>query len=430
MFHMHIRYRSRDGGGSCDSARQYLVREGKFKKGGDTVRWVRSLYMPEWAGDGSAEVYWRAAEGRHSRVNARTGILVEFALPKNLPPAEQDALALRMAELLASMAIEGVSTPARLPLTLAIHEGHGRNPHVHALVSTSMTDGFARTAEKWFRRCMPESPAEGGARRSVYVTKRRWVHRVRQAWATLANAALVLCGLEPTMDHRSHAARGLTLEPQIHLGPRIAHMTAQGVDTSRGARHAEIDRLNAERAELDARILRRRRTVWDLEQSEAVTLRAQGVWALMRDEQWCAVLEDHPLAGGIDDVRAQATAMVVESDRENWLALDEIFRAEMDVCRFAGAVGPSWESVFTTQGFWAIKPDQDSVVLLRSAYAVTDAEDEESLVAMINAAMMLPLTKPALVVKESARAMANEVVQRLGLDWPVMQFKAPRFAPR
>lgn len=74
--------------------------------------------------------------------------------------------------------------------------------------------------------------------------------------------------------------------------------------------------------------------------------------------------------------------------------------------------------------------DQDVAVLLRSRYAATDADDEESLVAMINAALMLPLTKPALVVKERARAMANEVVQRLGLDWPVMQFKAPRFAPR
>ncbi|MCK7468811.1 MAG: MobA/MobL family protein [Desulfosudis oleivorans] len=246
----------------------------------------------------------------------------------------------------------------------------------------------------------------------------------------MANEALKMCGLEPTFDHRSHAARGLTLQPQIHLGPRIAHMTAQGIDTSRGARHAEIDRLNAERSELDARILRRRRTVWDLEQSEAVTLRAQGVWALMRNEQWCAVLEDHPLAGGIDDVRAQATAMVVESDRENWLALDEAFRAEKDVRRFAGAVGPSWESVSTTQGFWAIKPDQDSVVLLRSVFAATDAEDEESLVAMINAALTLPLTKPTLVVKEGVRAMAAEVIQQLGLDWPVLQFKALRLAPR
>lgn len=427
---MHIRYRSRDGGGSCESARQYLAREGKFKKGGDTVRLVRSLYMPEWAGDGSAESYWRAAEGRHSRVNARTGILVEFALPKNLPPAEQDALALRMAELLASMGIEGGSTPARLPLTLAIHDGHGRNPHVHALVSTSMTDGFARSAAKWFRRCMPESPEEGGARRSVYVTKRRWVHHVRQAWTTLANEALKMCGLEPTMDHRSHAARGLKLEPQIHLGPRIAHMMVQGIDTDRGARHAEIDRLNAERSELDARILRRRRTMLDLELSGAVTLRAEGVWALMRNEHWCVVLGEHPLAGGIDDVRAQATAMVVETDRENWLALGDAFRGERDVRRFSGAVGSSWDPVATPERFWAVKPNQDAVVLLCPGYAATDADDEESLVAMINAALILPLTMPALVVKDRVRALATEVVQRLGLDWPVKQFKAPRLAPK
>jgi hypothetical protein len=418
---MHIRYQSRDGGGSCDSARQYLAREEKFANGGDTVRWVQSLHMPAWAGDGSAAPYWRAAEGKRSRVNARTGILVEFALPKNLPPAEQDALALRMVEQLSSMAIEGAATPLRLPVTLAVHEGHGRNPHVHALVSTSMVDGIARTADTWFRRHMPKLPEVGGARRSVYVTKRRWVHHVRQAWASLANAALQLCGLEPTMDNRSHAARGSAQEPQIHLGPRIAHMAAQGIDTSRGARHAEIDRQNAERSELDARILRRRRTVVALEQSEAAALHAEHAWALRRNEQWCQVLEGHPLAGGIDSVRARATAIVVESDRENWPALGEAFRAEQDVRRFAGAVGSAWEPVSTPGRFWAIKPNQDFVVLLCPAYAATEADDELSLVAMISAALMLPLRRPALFVKEKVRVTATELMLRLDLQWPVVQ---------
>ena len=39
-------------------------------------------------------------------------------------------------------------------------------------------------------------------------------------------------------------------------------------------------------------------------------------------------------------------------------------------------------------------------------------------------------TMPALVVKDRVRALATEVVQRLGLDWPVKQFKAPRLAPK
>ena len=150
----------------------------------------------------------------------------------------------------------------------------------------------------------------------------------------------------------------------------------------------------------------------------------------MRNEHWCVVLGEHPLAGGIDDVRAQATAMVVEMDRENWLALGDAFRAERDVRRFAGAVGSSWEPVATPERFWAVKPNQDAVVLLCQDYAATDADDEESLVAMINAALILPLTMPALVVKDRVRALATEVVQRLGLDWPVKQFKAPRLAPK
>ena len=175
---MHIQYRSCDGGRSCDKARQYIAREGEFVGCGDTVRWVKSLHMPVWAGDGSTAVYWQAAEGRHSRVNARTGILFEFALPKVLTVPDQDALALRMAELLSPMATEDASS-GRLPVTLAIHEGYGRNPHVHALVSTSIADGLVRTVGTWFRRRTPKSPGAGGAQRSVYVTKRRCFRKGR-----------------------------------------------------------------------------------------------------------------------------------------------------------------------------------------------------------------------------------------------------------
>jgi hypothetical protein len=84
MFHLHVRYCSRDGGRSCDAAREYIAREGRYEKRGDAVRWVRSLHMPEWVEGASAPAYWSAAEGRHSRANARTALLVEFALPKQL----------------------------------------------------------------------------------------------------------------------------------------------------------------------------------------------------------------------------------------------------------------------------------------------------------------------------------------------------------
>lgn len=426
---MHIQYRSRDGGRSCDKARQYIAREGEFVGCGDTVRWVKSLHMPVWAGDGSTAVYWQAAEGRHSRVNARTGILVEFALPKVLTVPDQDALALRMAELLSSMATEDASS-GRLPVTLAIHEGYGRNPHVHALVSTSIADGLVRTVGTWFRRRTPKSPAAGGAQRSVYVTKRRWVHRVRQAWAALANAALELRGLPPALDHRSHAARGLTLEPQIHLGPRIAHMRAQGIDTSRGARHAEVERRNAELSELDARILQRREAVEDLVLSSALALQAERVWALKRDEDWCAMLEGHRLAGDAADLKIHATAIVMEADSKNIVALHEAYQAQTDVRRFAQAVGPDWEPVATRVGFWAIKSNQDSVVLLCSRYAATDGEDEGSLAAMIAAATTLPFKRPLMAVRDSHQEMAIEQLERLGLDWQVLRMKSPRLAPR
>jgi len=81
MFHVHIGYRSRDGGTSCEAARQYIVREGKYRKRGDVVRMVAPIHMPAWAGDRSANAYWAAAEGNHSRANGRTALILEFALP-------------------------------------------------------------------------------------------------------------------------------------------------------------------------------------------------------------------------------------------------------------------------------------------------------------------------------------------------------------
>jgi hypothetical protein len=430
VFHMHIRYRSRDGGGSCDAAREYLAREGSYAKCGDKVRWVQSLHMPVWAGEGSAAIYWQAAEGRRSRVNARTALLIEFALPKNLTVTDQNALALRMAEQLARMGTESTTPSGRMPVTLSVHEGYGRNPHVHALVSTSITDGLTRTADSWFRRYMPQLPESGGARRSVYVTRRRWVHRVRQAWAAMANAALEMRGLAPTLDHRSHAERGLIMEPKIHLGPRIAQMAAQGIETIRGVRHAAIERRNADRAELDARILRRRQVLADLELRDSVALQAERVWAEMRNRDWSLILEEHPFAGSIGELRMHATAMIIESDAKNIEALHMAFRSNKDVRRFAEAVGPQWDPVSTKEGSWAVKPDQDSVVLLCPGYAATDADDEESMVAMIHAALTLPFARPALVVRDKPRAMAMEAVQRLGLDWPILQLKVSRLAPR
>ena len=422
MFHLHVRYRSRDGGGSCESARQYIVREGSFTKRGDAVRWVQSLHMPPWAGGESASIYWRAAEGPHSRVNARTALLIEFAVPRQLSVDDQNALVKVMAESLATMGEEDSSTSLRLPLTMALHEGYGRNPHVHCMLSLSLNDGLVRDEKTWFRRHSPKAPEGGGARRSKYVNKKRWLYRVRETWARLSNAALERCGFEPSLDHRSHAERVLKTIPQIHLGPRISNMEQKGVRTSRGDRHATIVASNLAEHEFQVQMLRRKRDLQLATEENAVSLQAVRVWARLRDLLWIEMFKDHPLA---DErrLRSCASAVVFDSDPNGSVAAIKAFEQQKDTRQFADLIGSDWDTVATPAGFWAVRPARDEVILLGQGYLATDGDDDASLLAMLKASTILGLKRPALLVKDGFHSLAQRALTGLGLHWPTKTFR-------
>jgi len=426
MFHLNVRYRSRDGGGSCEAARQYIAREGRYAGRGDSVRWVRSLNMPEWVDGASAPKYWRAAEGRHSRVNARTAILVEFAVPKQLTAEEQDSLVLTMLEELSATGVEEPSF-LRLPLIAALHEGYGRNPHVHVLVSLSLNDGICRAEDQWFRRYSPEHPTKGGARRSEYVTKRRWLYRVRELWATLANAALSRCGMQPGLDHRSHAARGLARAPQIHLGPRIAEMSRRGLDTERGRRRRAIEEANEAARELEARLLRRRQTLARAELEWQDSIHSEAYWRERQQTEWSELLRNHPLTAAAPEVRAHATALVVESDLANAAAMRQAPGRCADATKFAEAVGSGWEVISTPEGVWVIKPGQDAVVLLGPGYLATDSDAEDSLHVMLKLAQMLHMKAPVMAVAERVRASLQGILHTaLDHGWRIIDMKPRR----
>lgn len=418
MFHLHVGYRSRDGGGSCESARQYIAREGPFAKRGDRVRWVRSIHMPGWADGDSAPAYWRAAEGPHSRVNARTAVLIEFAVPRQLPLEDQNALVMSMSEALSAMGEEDPATLLRLSLTVAFHEGHGRNPHAHVMLSLSLNDGLARDEKTWFRRYSAKSPGQGGARRSDYVTKRRWLYRVRETWSRLANAALGRLGLEPALDHRSHVQRSLTTKPQIHLGPRISHMARQGIATSRGDRHAAIAAENSAMHELEAVLLRRKRAVQIAELEDAVSLQAERVWARQRDLFWVDMLRDHPLADE-QELCSHASAVVFESAPDGLKIAHHTFERQADTRQLAQLVGPDWDTVATSAGHWAVRPYQDEVILMGRGYLATDGNDETSVTAMLKASTFVKFKRPALLARDGLKDLAKRVLEGLGFDWPM-----------
>jgi hypothetical protein len=328
--------------------------------------------------------------------------------------------------VLASMGSEQAGSGFHLPVTLAFHEGYGRNPHIHILLSTSINDDIARNEKVWFRRHSSKSPEKGGARRSEYVTKRRWLYRVREAWAALANAALERVGQPALLDHRSYEDRGLAVMPGIHLGPRIAQMSGQGIATARGRRHAELASSNQERLVLEESILRRRRNLEQIEQDVALQSHAWRVLASIRDDGWRLVLGQHRLGGDVPELVSAATVMVVDTDSNNGPTLHAAYSAPGVVERFATSVGAAWEVFQTGQGIWAIKPGEEAVAMLGPYYAATDAEDEQSIAALIACARILPFANPALFVRDGIEGVVREQVQRAGLDWQVRALKARR----
>jgi len=72
----------------------------------------------------------------------------------------------------------------------------------------------------------------------------------RERWAEMANARLAELGHDQRIDHRSHKARGLDLEPQNKIGPAAARRARQGEDAGRSERadeHRAIARSNGAR---------------------------------------------------------------------------------------------------------------------------------------------------------------------------------------
>ncbi len=69
----------------------------------------------------------------------------------------------------------------------------------------------------------------------------------RERWAEMVNERLAELGHDVRIDHRSHAARGLDLEPQNKIGPAGARRARRGEDAERADEHRAIARRNGER---------------------------------------------------------------------------------------------------------------------------------------------------------------------------------------
>jgi len=175
----------------------------------------------EWARDRSA--LWNAVEAAERRKDARVAREFEIALPHELSAERQLALTQAFAQDLADRYGAAVD--------IAIHEPGGAgdilNHHVHLLMTTR-----AITSDGLGEKTLIER--ENKALRSIGApATQEQLRTIRVAWEELANMHLARADLDVRIDHRSHAERGLEIEPTEHQGVHASQMERRGGALSR-----------------------------------------------------------------------------------------------------------------------------------------------------------------------------------------------------
>lgn len=202
IYHLHLKNISRGDGRSAVACAAYRAgetlpneaeeRQSKFG-GRRDVRFtgiVLPAGAPTWMSERGR--LWNAVEAAERRRDARLAKEIEVALPRELSPSQQVELVLAMATGLAS---------GGLVVDYAIHDdGLNTNPHAHMMLTTRAVSaaGFAGKLR--------------GADDKVFL------QQTRALWGKLTNLSLGKAGVSASVDHRSHAARGLAERPGDHRG--------------------------------------------------------------------------------------------------------------------------------------------------------------------------------------------------------------------
>ena len=179
---------------------------------------------PAWARDRGT--LWNAVEASETRRDAQVAREVRVALPVELSVDAQVALIRTF--------VSEQFTCRGMVADVAIHHDNPANPHAHiGLTLRLLTEsGFGPKARAWNSRAVLMD----------------W----RAGWEHACNRTLARAGQEARVDHRSHADRGLRLEPTCKVGMA----TASGQDSRQDLVRERVAHNQAVRAANGAAILR------------------------------------------------------------------------------------------------------------------------------------------------------------------------------
>ena len=209
------------GKGKASGHAAYIAREGRHaeRAGYEDLEATGHGNMPSWA-EGEPASFWTAAD-RHERANGATYREIEIALPRELNPAQRQALVLDFIQQ---------EIGERHAHQWAIHNpgaalAGGEQPHAHLMYSERTIDGIERDPAQYFKRYNAKHPELGGCRKDSAGTEERLLE-TRQRWAEVQNAHLQQHGHAARVDHRSLADQGIERAPEQHLGGRRVRQLA------------------------------------------------------------------------------------------------------------------------------------------------------------------------------------------------------------
>ncbi len=248
---MHVAFKSSSKAPPAAAHAQYIARDGQYQERGG-VELVESGNMPEFA-QADPHSFWVAADA-YERANGRTYTELQIALPRELEPAQRQELAREATKELLG---------GRFAYTLAVHTPLAKDnieqPHMHLMFSeravTDDTRGFSE--DRFFKR--------NGARKDPEWNDRNKPEEVREKWVEMMNAAMERHGRihdpRQRLDARSWEEQG-----RNDLASLREEKTLRGDGPEAMERHAEIDQLRRERAELPPPHLGREAAIEHLEQ--------------------------------------------------------------------------------------------------------------------------------------------------------------------
>lgn len=268
-YHFHLGHISRGKGQSAVSASAYRASERLYDdyygevadytaKGGVVYTEIMTPdFVPESFHDRAT--LWSTVESVEKHPKAQLAYSFDIALMTEFSQEENIELAKRF--------VSENPVSKGMIADLAVHyketDGHA-NPHFHVMCPIRPMNEDGSWGNKQRREYLLDENGENildenGKKVFNAVPTTDWnlpqtLEDWRKKWAEMVNEEYEKRKMNERIDHRSYAEQGIEKIPQIHEGPHVRKLEAQGIKTDKGNFNRLIQRINEEISELSQMI--------------------------------------------------------------------------------------------------------------------------------------------------------------------------------